>query len=795
MPAPHGAGPAHLSRTGIRTRHGRRWQQFATAAALAALVGTALCSVYLAAQLPPPLATTGTDAAFVLGHAVLFTACALRAAGSGAATPRALATGAIAALVTVVAALILWLGPGTSFRELANGLHVVSGTVCLALVARVLLHSSARRGGWQGVAGAAPVILLLVAPISVAGVRAARAALAPAVRHDAGRTYRFLTATTSEDAGEPAFPSALRALGRPQASTGCTSAGCHAGYDNPHLNAGRNPLYLAARNDFQRRKGAESTGWCRGCHEPETHRESRAAVPAPDSFACTSCHTASETRGLFGSAALLLNEAPPLGRACSLLPPAPLLRPVRHSAALYRRSYHRSAEFCGACHRKHWSLPQNGYRWMEGPDEYAQWVASPQSGRSAFAVTPAVARACADCHAAHGSRSSSRPAPPPFLALDAFLRRESPASVAPVDRSLPAAPGEAAVLDVVVRNIGIAHDFPSGMPDLRESWLEVRVLDAAGRLLAGSGLEPPGSSVWSAPHSYRLVALDAAGRPVVHGDLDRMVAVAEWRRIPAGSADLARYRLPPLARAAALVEIRLWRRRRPEFLQWANLPADGPPELLARATLEPLGPRKPLPEAPPGTLSARWRNYADALSRARAFPSAIQALTLASATEPGAPETILALGKVFLEEGDLLAAREQFQRLTAGSAANTARAWEAAVLRRMGQPEEAAGLLAPLVRRFPRDPRLRFEMGRLLMDQLRNADAARSFEAQLALDPLDRAAHFNLMLLRQRQGQLSAARRAEVLYRLLAEEEYLPATSGAWPEAQPLHIHELEPPP
>src|SRR5690606_21519912 len=148
------------------------------------------------------------------------------------------------------------------------------------------------------------------------------------------------------------------------------------------------------------------------------------------------------------------------------------------------------------------------------------------------------------------------------------------------------------------------------------------------------------------------------------------------------------------------------------------------------------------------------------LIRVKAYPQAIQALNRALSRNPTDLETLLALGRVFLEEGDLLAAREQYRR-AAATAPGDARpaAWDAQIERRTGQPEAAARRLAPLVRTYPRDVELRFELRTALMDQLRNAEAAREFEAMLAVDPLERRAHFYLMLCRQRLIQLSVARR------------------------------------
>ena len=190
----------------------------------------------------------------------------------------------------------------------------------------------------------------------------------------------------------------------------------------------------------------------------------------------------------------------------------------------------------------------------------------------------------------------------------------------------------------------------------------------------------------------------------------------------------------------------------------------------------------------------RWRAYGMALATVKAYPQAIQALHRALQLAPGDAETRLCLGRVYQEEGDLLAAREQFAQ--ASGLGDRARAWEASILRLMGQPEQAAARLELLVRRYPRDRRLRFELGKSYMAQLRNEEAAREFGALLAVDPADLGGHYNRMLCLQRLNRLAEARREEAMYRLLAEEA-APALPGGGRRAQrledrPLHVHSLK---
>lgn len=714
-------------------------------------------------------------------------------------------------LLLLAAALTLSLGLGAllplpsgaarAWTLLAHGL--AGGGVLLGLT-RWLIPRGAGPVPRHGMGIACLVFCLSPVAALLAGERRGAAWQPP--RYDAAACYRFLTATTAEQAGETGFPTALRR--KEGSEAGCEQAGCHPGLEETHSVRGhaagiRNPAYRTTLADFERRKGREAARWCRGCHEPDDVRQA---------VGCAECHSAQEVHAGFGNAALVLDgvsgrRAEGSGLRAFWSDLDTRLRPRSHAARLLRPAMHRSAEFCGSCHRKHWNLPQNQFRWLEGPDEYRAWQASRFSGTSLFAVGEATeARSCVGCHDPHGSarKVAGRPEP---LRLDLFLRRD-PAGPRDAESSTHRARGAGGkgewrasdFLDVVVHNSGVGHDFPYGMPDLHEAWLEVEVTDRMGRLRARSGGVDPDGTLDPHAHVYRLVALDRRGKRVDHGNLDERVSVREWRRIPAGESDLARYQLPELPLAGGEVRVRLLRRRRPLFSRWVGEDAK-PPEVLAEAVagLEQLREQT-------GMTGERLRRYGMALATVKAYPEAIRLLLRAREGGEGAAETDLALGRVFLLEGDLLAAREAFQRAAGGrvsgapvgiSAEVRARAWEAAVLRRMGQPDAAARRLRDLAKRYPRDRQLRFELGLTLMALLKHQDAAREFAAMLDVDPLDVSAHYNLMLCQQRLNRLTAAQREETVYRLLADtgspSPKQAASSGPGAvEERPLHVHELE---
>lgn len=720
--------------------------------------------------------------------------------------------GCIVGALAVLSGGLAWFpGLGGGFRQGAVYAHIAAGTVALLLLARVgsrVRSGAAPRPARLLAAAGLGLVCLLVAAYTSAEVRH-RSWSPPA--YDPEACYRFLTATTAEQAGNPHFPSALQTSGKQE--NNCTSGGCHAGtrkawQAHAHAAAAGTPAYRRTFADFVRRKGATAGNWCQGCHAPGA-----LALDEGTGVGCGDCHSAAHTGALIGSGALQRGVNPDSGAAARW---EPFLRPTAHARRYLQPTFHRSAEFCSGCHRKNYNLPQNQYQWMPGPDPFRDWVGSPYSGAVLVTGerTPAP-QTCTGCHNPHGS--STLPAKP-AVKLDLFFRDEK--GVLPQETVPSLAAGRRVLLDVVLHNSGIGHSFPTGMPDLQESWLEITVRDRTGRMTAQSGADT---------QFYRLVARDRNGRVLVHGNLDEMASVQEWRRILPGEADLARYRLTIPAGGLGSVRARLIRRRRPEFSRWAREPVQTEPEVVAESTAPPApqswgelpladrrhpsessfspqdwgaggalsqSSRHPVtgsPGHPLNTQSAsRWRRYGMALTAVRSYPEALQALKQAEGLAPTDAETHLSLGRMFWEEGDLLAAREQFQQARAGGG-DTAAAWEARVIRKMGQPEQSLALLKPLAEKYPRDPGLRFELGRTQMDLLANEAAAREFRAMLGIDPLNVAGHYNLMLCLQRMNQLSEAGREETLYRLLSGGDAAPGESSRGTEGdRPLRIYPLE---
>jgi hypothetical protein len=312
------------------------------------------------------------------------------------------------------------------------------------------------------------------------------------------------------------------------------------------------------------------------------------------------------------------------------------VRPGPHQRAFLKPQWHRSAEFCGTCHRQSFGVPQNGFRLVRGADTYGEWQAGPFSGRSA--QNAGNARSCQACHfprngtghTAHSAPGANTALPAlrgdtehqaqieqfvkqERITLDIFALRKEPTRsgqrekrapemwLAPLDapqETVSLRSGDRVTLDIVVTNRGIGHSFPSGYADIRDAWLEVTLSDASGRVLLANGITATREEIPDDAHIYRTIPLDREGKPLRHHELDRMTTTAYRRVIPAGASDIARYVFtlpqPPSNRTFRIHARLRYRPLRPEFARWVlgeKSPAL-PMTTLAETTVEIEGERR-----------------------------------------------------------------------------------------------------------------------------------------------------------------------------------------------------------
>jgi tetratricopeptide (TPR) repeat protein len=365
--------------------------------------------------------------------------------------------------------------------------------------------------------------------------------------------------------------------------------------------------------------------------------------------------------------------------------------------------------------------------------------------------------------------------------------------------------------------VGVGHNFPAGYLDLDEAWLEVTVAGGDGRPLLENGVSTdPAAPVPDNAHVYGALRLDGRGRQILRHNLADQVTTAYQRAIPAGGADVARYRLliPALARSsragapAIRISARLmYRAVRPDYARWALAGAAPPVTTLAEAEVTvPLSRSAGAPDedAASRRLAAeRFVTYGRALLAPAEKPDiggAMQAFHAAAELVPDRPEPWIGLGRAFLREPDLTLAAQNFDRaLRCAPGSPAASAELSVVYNKQGQPQRAIDALGPLISRFPEDAALRYDLGLALFRAGRYQGAAEAFRGALAIDPDDYAAHFELKRCYEVVRNVPEARREEAVTRYMAEDRaaarLVPPFLASHPapalRAEPFPIHEL----
>ena len=316
-----------------------------------------------------------------------------------------------------------------------------------------------------------------------------------------------------------------------------------------------NPLYRVSVDRFRAEVGLPGSRHCGGCHDVSLLVDGAMDRPieptdprARAGITCRTCHGVTETRA-DGNGSYTLTGAP--------IPP-PTSDPQSIAAHQQRVAPAplRTAQLCGACHKAFLDEETGNERFMAGQDDLTAWMRSEYAGSRLHRIDDEVP--AADCRACHMPKEEATRGDPAakegkvashrFLGGHTFLSAmrgdaeqlararavlEGAVSVdvaavlhADGSRSLPAdgatvTPGERLTFDVVVRNQRVGHRFPGGTVDSHDTWVEVTVSDASGKLLAEAGGEQEASGADPTAHVLRAVLAGADGKPLLEREVNR----------------------------------------------------------------------------------------------------------------------------------------------------------------------------------------------------------------------------------------------------------------------------------
>jgi tetratricopeptide (TPR) repeat protein len=343
---------------------------------------------------------------------------------------------------------------------------------------------------------------------------------------------------------------------------------------SPHaLSAFANPWYRLSLEDFTQARGAENARFCNGCHDVAVAFNPTAAPVAPDQvegFAgvtCATCHG--------------ITQADPLGNGSYHLTTAPVPVPTGDDLALLDAHRRRVAStalrtdaLCISCHRGVLTADIDHETPLGGIDEYGPWRRSAYAGSLASQIdAPLQPQGCASCHmppvpasdglrqrplhrfpGGHASMAAAIDAPAQLDAirditrdtiwLDLRAMQGQPGRATPLeDTAAPPPAGQHLLIDLVIHNQGVGHDFPGGVKDLKDTWVELTLRDRRGELLLASGVDHEHSGHEPDVHRLRALLLDKQGRAVTEHRVADFRAKVFDRTIAPRDVAIARYEL------------------------------------------------------------------------------------------------------------------------------------------------------------------------------------------------------------------------------------------------------------
>ncbi|MEM9589205.1 MAG: multiheme c-type cytochrome, partial [Planctomycetota bacterium] len=408
------------------------------------------------------------------------------------------------------------------------------------------------------------------------------------------------------------------------------------------LSSFNNPAYRASVR-ATRRKSAERDGtlqasrFCAGCHDPvpffsgEFDDPNYDDVDNPTAHAgitCTVCHAIQSIDSNVGNADYTIDEPkhypfaysdqPLLQKLNELMVQA---KPAFHKHEMLK-PMHKSAEFCGTCHKVHLPGELTDYKeFLRGQNHYDSYLLSGVSGHGArsFYYPETAQQNCNECHMPamasdgfgakyseqlgelavhhHGFPSANTALTHWFgddqatqshrdilegsLRVDLFGLRDGGGIddplIAPLDQRQPALePGRDYLLETVLRTLTLGHHFTQGTSDSNQVWVEITVKDGE-RLIGNSGHRDRLQRVDPWSHFVNSFMLDREGNRIAKRNAEDIFTPLYSHQIPpgAGQAIHYRFRVPPDTSGKISIQARLlYRKFDTEYLDFVRADRD-----------------------------------------------------------------------------------------------------------------------------------------------------------------------------------------------------------------------------
>jgi hypothetical protein len=386
-------------------------------------------------------------------------------------------------------------------------------------------------------------------------------------------------------------------------SESCGQSGCHTEIYNEwktsaHRYAAMDPIFQGIQNVMAKQNGPESTRYCGGCHDPISlfsgtknifTTNLTGTLGYNEGISCLACHAIQKT-DIQGNANYTVSQPKEylwqwsadhtLGSVARNF----LIRswPSQHNR-LNKRMY-KTPEYCAACHKQFIDAQINRVGWVQLQNQYDNWAASHWNHKGDARNTVE----CRECHmplagsrdpAAGDVMDYNRSADdhkhrshrflaannfvPALLHLDgadqhvnltnAWLQgrvqvpeiqnkwAEGPVVKIRVEAPAAVHAGQQFSVRVVMTSNKVGHDYPTGPLDMIQSWVELRVTDAAGKVLFTSGERDQRNFLTPGTFLFKAEPVDQYGNLIDRHNLWEMVGVRYRRSLFPGYSDTVDY--------------------------------------------------------------------------------------------------------------------------------------------------------------------------------------------------------------------------------------------------------------
>jgi hypothetical protein len=370
-----------------------------------------------------------------------------------------------------------------------------------------------------------------------------------------------------------------------------------------------NPAYLfSVRNtrefSMKRDGNVQAARFCAGCHDvvpffsgafddPDfddvNHPTSQAGIT------CTSCHAITHLNSNRGNADYTIEEPLHYPFTFSDNPYLEWINRtlVKAKPEFHKKTFlkplHKTAEFCGTCHKVHLAPEFNHYKWLRGQNHYDPYHLSGVSGHGikSFYYPPRARHNCASCHMPlqpsddFGARSfddkgtlqvhnhqfpSANTALPDLLNMPSWVNYEqrkflqgtvrmdivalreggtiNGRLIGPIRPQIPALqPGATYLIEIVIRTVKLGHVFTQGTADSNEVWVDVTA-SSGGKIIGRSGgMDQTTGEVDPWAHFVNAYVIDRDGNRIDRRNPEDIFTALYSNQIPPGAADSVHFLL------------------------------------------------------------------------------------------------------------------------------------------------------------------------------------------------------------------------------------------------------------